>query len=401
MRLRRCEAGFTLVEMIVVTAIIVIVAGALGTFFLAGATPAVAAAGRDVTAAFDEARRTAIAFDAATVVFAPARSGSGYSARIYARAPGDPGFAPRNGPTYDSTVTISETASPLGAPGFAFAVDAHGSVTGYANFVDGQQAFTMRACPASGAFALHLTYERDARNVTIPCQLGLSSATPVGFATPAPAYSASPFPIQTCPATVSCSLALVVPAATPATPAAGSSSPSVPAPDPSAVLPVSPPTPAPPATPAAGPSSPSVPAPDPSAVLPVSPPTPAPEPTACPAGFSGSAPACSGLIIEQYSATADFYSPHTSTLFADGSICDDNGCSIFGPIVWSWACPFAAQSGSQGRDGSNFPYQPDNGFDVSVESMIGIAEHNAAEGNGDGNVLTGDSYCVGFPAPNP
>jgi prepilin-type N-terminal cleavage/methylation domain-containing protein len=369
MRLRRCEAGFTLVEMIVVTAIIVIVAGTLGTFFLAGASPAVAAAGRDVTAAFDEARRTAIAFDAATVVFAPARGGTGYSARIYARAPGDPAFAPRNGPTYDSTVTISETASPLGAPGFAFAVDAHGSVTGYANFVDGEQTFTMRACPASGTFALDLTYERDARSVTIPCQLGLSSATPVGFATPAPGYSATPFPIQTCPATVSCSLALVAPAATPS---AGPSSPPVPTPDPSAVLPITPPTPA-----------------------------PAPQPTGCPAGFSGSAPACSGLIIEQYSATADFYSPHTSTLFAGGSICDDNGCSIFGPIVWNWACPFAAQSGSQGRDGTNFPYQPDNGFDVSVESMIGMAVQNAAEGNGDGNVVTGDSYCVGFPAPNP
>jgi prepilin-type N-terminal cleavage/methylation domain-containing protein len=76
MRLRRCEGGFTLIEMIVVTAIVVIVAGTLGTFFLAGASPAVASAGRDVTAAFDEARRTAIAFDAATVVFAPAQHAS-------------------------------------------------------------------------------------------------------------------------------------------------------------------------------------------------------------------------------------------------------------------------------------------------------------------------------------
>src|SRR5471030_2615615 len=105
---RRCENGFTLIEVLVVTAIVAIAAGTLGTFFLAGASPAVASAGRDVTAAFDEARRAAIAFDAATVVFVPARSGSGYSARIYRRFPGDPQFQPRNGPTYDSTVTISE-----------------------------------------------------------------------------------------------------------------------------------------------------------------------------------------------------------------------------------------------------------------------------------------------------
>src|SRR5580698_826947 len=98
MRLRGCEDGFTLIEMLVVTAMVAIVAGALGTFFLAGASPAVASAGRDVSAAFDEARRTAIAFDAATVVFAPAKSGTGYSARIYARMPGDPGFTARNGP---------------------------------------------------------------------------------------------------------------------------------------------------------------------------------------------------------------------------------------------------------------------------------------------------------------
>jgi prepilin-type N-terminal cleavage/methylation domain-containing protein len=367
-RLRRCEAGFTLVEMIVVTAIIAIAAGAFGTFFLAGTTPAVAAAGRDVTAAFDEARRAAIAFDAATVVFAPAQSGSGYSARIYARAPGDAAFAARNGPTYDSTVTINETASPLGAPGFAFVVDAHGNITGYANFAAAQTSFTTRSCPATGAFTLQLSYERDVRSVTIPCRLGLSSATPVAFATPPAAFGATPFPVQTCPATVTCSLAPIAAASAPAF------------------------------MPASTPSA----APQPSAVLPVSPPSPpAPDPTACPAGFSGSAPACSGLMIEQYNAAADFYAPHTSTLFANGSICDDNGCSTFGPIVWGWACPFAGQSGSAGRDGSNVPYQTDNAFDQSVDSMIAIAEHNAAEGNGDGNVSTTDSYCAGFTTPNP
>jgi prepilin-type N-terminal cleavage/methylation domain-containing protein len=367
MRPRRCEDGFTLIETIVVTAIIVIAAGTVGTFFLAGASPAVASASRDVAAAFDEAHRAANAFDAATVVFAPAQSGTGYSARVYARVPGDPAFQPRNGPTYDSTVTISETAAPLGAPGFAFAVDAHGTVTGYAGFVASATSFTIRPCPATGTFTLHLAYERDVRIVSIPCQLGLSSATPVAFETPAPGFTATPFPVPTCPSGVTCSLSPIVPAA-------------VPSPPPSATPPAS----------------------DPSATLPVAPPSapasnPPPGPTPCPAGFSGTAPACSGQIAEEYSASADGpFSAHTSTLFANGSICDDDGCSMAGPIDWTWACPFGGRSGSTGNDGSNPPYQPDAPYDGTVQSMIGAADHDAAEGNGDGVVSTEDSYCVGF-----
>jgi hypothetical protein len=199
--------------MVVVTAIVVIVAGTIGTLFLAGASPAVASAGRDVGAAFDEARRTAIAFDAATVVFAPAQSGSGYRARIYARMPGDPAFAERNGPAYDSTVAITETASPLGAPGFAFGIDSRGTVTGFADFVAGQTNGTSHRCPASGAFVLRLAYAADVRTVTIPCQLPVSSSTPVAFETPPETPSAAPLSGATCPGTETCTLALITPPA--------------------------------------------------------------------------------------------------------------------------------------------------------------------------------------------
>jgi prepilin-type N-terminal cleavage/methylation domain-containing protein len=214
---RRCENGFTLIEVIVATAIVAIVAGTLGTFFLAGASPAVAAAGRDVTAAFDEARRASLAYDAATVVFAPAASGSGFSARVYRRFPGDPAFGPRNGPTYDSTVTIAETASPLGAPGFAFAVDSSGTVTGFFHFAAGATAFTSRPCPAAGAFTLHLTYERDARTISIPCQLPASSVAPPAFETPPAATFVPPATQQTCPATETCTLVSIAPPSTGAT----------------------------------------------------------------------------------------------------------------------------------------------------------------------------------------
>ncbi len=208
---RACEAGFTLIEVLVVAAIVAIAAGTLGTFFLAGASPAVASAGRDVTAAFDEGRRAAIAFDAATVVFVPARSGSGYSARVYQRYPGDPQFRARNGPAYDSTVTISETAAPLGAPGFAFAIDAHGTVTGFANFAPDATNFTSRPCPASGAFMLQLVYERDMRTIAVPCRLPLGAGAPAVYETPAAAWIPTPAPGATCPSPGECALALVAP----------------------------------------------------------------------------------------------------------------------------------------------------------------------------------------------
>jgi prepilin-type N-terminal cleavage/methylation domain-containing protein len=270
MRLRRCELGFTLIEVIVVTAIVVIVAGTLGTFFLAGASPAVASAGRDVSAAFDEARRTAIAFDAATVVFAPAQSGTGYSARIYQRFPGDPAFQPRNGPTYDSTVTIDETASPLGAPGFAFTVDAHGSVTGFANFTADATTFAGRPCPASGAFTLHLAYERDVRIITIPCALPLNSATPVAFETAAPALSPLPAPSQTCPSSETCTLARVTP------PAGGATCPSGYTPDPSS----------------------------PGLCDVVATPSPTPSAAACPPGYLGQPPLCTVIPVPSPAPTA-------------------------------------------------------------------------------------------------
>jgi len=368
MRLRRCEAGFSLIETIVVTAIVALMAAALGTFFLAGASPAVASAGRDVAAAFDEARRTAIAFDAATLVFAPAQSGTGYRARVYARLPGDPAFAPRNGPDYESTVTISETASPLGAPGFAFTVDSHGGVTGYAGFTPGEPAYASRPCPAGGTFTLHLAYERDVRIVTIPCRIDPSNAAPVAFETPAPAYTATPFPLQTCPATVSCSLAIVAPVAAPP------------------VLPASTPTPAS----------------NPSATLPVTAPTaPAANPTPCPAGFFAGPSGCAGAMIEQYQASADGSGGHSATLFANGSICDDDGCNLLGPIDWIWACAPSSVVTTSGTFGSNVPYQPDSGFATAVGSMLGYAFHDAGENNGDGIVWTYDGYCAGFPAPAP
>lgn len=369
--MRRDDDGFTLIEVLVVTAIVVIVAGTLGTFFLAGASPAVAAAERDVTAAFDEARRTAIALDAATVVFTPVRGG-GYSARVYRSVPGDPAFAPRNGPDYADNVTIAETASPLGAPAFALSVDSGGTVTGFANYAPGAASYVARPCPPAGTFTLQLLYERDARSVTIPCSLAPSSTAALTLQTPTPAYTPSPFPLAACPAGASCSLPPVAPAPSATCPPGYAADASI-AGQCDAVAPPPAVTP----TPAPGP-------------LPTAASTSTPVPASTPAG-----------MIERYSAAADGFSAHISTLFADGSICDDGGCSVVTAIAWTWACPAAARGGSTGNDGSNAPYQPDTSYGGSVSSTISAADHNAAEGNGDGLVWTEDSYCVGFPDPSP
>jgi prepilin-type N-terminal cleavage/methylation domain-containing protein len=202
----RSDAGFTLIELLVVVGMLVVVIATLGVFFLGGPTPAVASATRDINAAFGEARETATAFSEATVVFTPA--GTGYSARVYREMPGNGAFQVVNGPTYDSTVSIAETAAPLGTPGFAFRVDSRGSVTGYQHYTPGDTTFTMRTCPPSGAFTLALAYANQKQTVTIPCTLSLSSVTIGATVTPAPSATTTPYAAGTCPPSESCVVAL-------------------------------------------------------------------------------------------------------------------------------------------------------------------------------------------------
>jgi prepilin-type N-terminal cleavage/methylation domain-containing protein len=223
----RHEDGFTLIEVLVTVAIVAIVALAAGTLFLAGASPAVAAAGRDVDAAFAEARRTALAFDAATVVFTP-HPGGGYGARVYERAPGDPAFRARNGPAYESAVAIGETAAPLGAPGFAFAIDRRGNVTGYAHFSPDAAPPAPVACPPAGAFVLALTRAAQSVTVAVPCALAPNASAVAAFASPPTFATAAPATPAVCPSGASCVLVPPLPPAPPVCPPADAPDPVVP-----------------------------------------------------------------------------------------------------------------------------------------------------------------------------
>ena len=223
----RYEDGFTLIEVLVTVAIVAIVALAAGTLFLAGASPAVAAAARDVDAAFAEARRTALAFDAATVVFRP-RPGGGYDARVYERSPGDPAFRARNGPAYESAVAIGETAAPLGAPGFAFAIDRRGNVTGYAHFSADAGPPAPVVCPATGAFVLALTRAAQSVTVAVPCVLAPSATTVAVYASPPAFATAVPATPGACPSDASCALVPPSPPAPPLCPPSDAADPVVP-----------------------------------------------------------------------------------------------------------------------------------------------------------------------------
>ena len=188
----RAERGFTLVETAVVVGIVALTIAAIGVRTLAGPSVAVAAAADGVVAAFDEARRTAIAFDAATVVVAPGAGGSGFGVRVYRRIPGDAAFAPANGPGYESAVSATENAAPLGAPGFAFSIDHRGSVAGYAGFDPAAASFDRRACPSAGAFAIVLRAGAQQRTVTVPCTIALAENGPAVFTTAPPAVTPPP-----------------------------------------------------------------------------------------------------------------------------------------------------------------------------------------------------------------
>jgi type II secretory pathway pseudopilin PulG len=190
----RNEAGFTLVETAVVVGIVALTIGALGVRALAGPSVAVAAAATGVVAAFEEARRTAIAFDAATVVFAIPAGGHGFRVRVYRQNPGDPSFAPANGPTYDGDATAEETAAPLGTPGFAFSVDGRGRIAAFAHYAATATTFDRHACPAAGAYQIALRSGPQLRTIAIPCSAALAGSAPIAFETAPPAATPPPLP---------------------------------------------------------------------------------------------------------------------------------------------------------------------------------------------------------------
>jgi prepilin-type N-terminal cleavage/methylation domain-containing protein len=395
----RGEAGFTLIEVIVVAALVAVMLGALGAFYLGGATPAVAAAARDVTAAFDEARQTAVAFDAATVVFEPAPSGFGYAARVYRRSPGDTAFAGVNGPDYPSTVTLSETAAPLGAPGFAFSIDHAGTITAFRNFTVASGG-TSTACPAAGHFTLHLADARDVRTIDVPCAIALDAGAPLVTVTPVAAVTPSPAAPWTCPPGKRCgSPAPLTPPTAPPCPAGTTPDPATPGlcdpPTPPAAAPTTLTTATPTPASAATPNAPAT-----SGTATPSPPAGA---ATCPPGYVGTYPYCKpaqpptpsadGALIEQFEAEASGpYEPRNAYLYstgvtcADGEGCQDlNGDAVQKP-VGTWPCSPIS--------GSWFHYHT---IANAATFEYNLASQDASDDPGQGSTVTAsDLYCSNY-----
>ncbi len=387
MRPSREEAGFTLIELLVVVGMIAVVVATVGTFFLAGPSPAVASAVRDVDAAFHEARSTAVAFSEATLVFTP--SASGYTARVYRQVPGDAAFAAVSGPTYDSTVTVAETAAPLGSPGFAFRIDSRGSVTGYQNFKPADTIFTQRSCPPGGAFTLAFAYEKQKQTVAVPCTLSLTALPPPVAIPPAAAITPAPYAPGTCPPAQSCTATL---------PPFTATCPPGYTPDTTQPNVCDTPTPAPTFTPTPDPPT----APPPT---PTSSPTPGNVPTpGCSSGYQGLPPNCKAEVVEIQIWSAltgptqqdlTVISESQFALLIDGSVVPPPAA---GTYVWSCSNPTDGMP-HLNFNGSAWPGLIHVQFDGNVISsgILNFSELFAIAtdtGSGTGRVDGVDTYCL-------
>ena len=388
MRPLRDEAGFTLIELLVVVGMIAVVVATVGTFFLAGPSPAVASAVRDVDAAFHEARSTAVAFSEATLVFTP--SASGYTARVYRQVPGDPAFAAVNGPTYESTVTLAETAAPLGSPGFAFRIDSRGSVTGYQNFEPDDTIFTQRSCPLGGAFRLSFAYGKQKQTVTVPCTISLTALTPGIAIPPAAAITPAPYVPGTCPPAQNCTATL---------PPFTATCPPGYTPDTTQPNVCNTPTPAPTFTPT--PDPPTAPPPTPT---PTSSSTPGNLPTpGCSSGYQYLPPNCKAEVVEIQSWSAlsgptqqdlNVISESQFAVLIDGSVVSPPAA---GTYVWSCANPTDGML-HLNFNGSAWPGLIHAQFDGNVigSGILDFSELYAMAtdtGSGTGRVDGVDTYC--------
>lgn len=186
------EAGFTLVEIVVVVAIVVTTALAGVAISLGSRSFAVATAASEFDHLLDSARTIARETQGATLVFAPDVFGDG--TEIHVLAPGPNGtLSPTKLPPFHTRAAIEESES-LGKAPFAFVVHATGALAGRPGYRTGNpNAIPEVGCPARGWFHFLIHAAGATAERTLPCRITLAATGPLTLAPWTPA-SVAPMP---------------------------------------------------------------------------------------------------------------------------------------------------------------------------------------------------------------
>lgn len=186
------ELGFTLIEIVIVVAVVATTVAAGIGISLASRSYAVSAAAMEFDHLLDSARTIARETEGVTLAFEPDAYGDGTEVRVL--APGANGtLTPTTLPTFHTRATIEETES-LGKAPFAFLIHATGSLGGRPGFR--RTASTPPAevgCPARGSFHFTIHTAGTTADRFIPCRITLAANGPIAFATWPPA-TVAPLP---------------------------------------------------------------------------------------------------------------------------------------------------------------------------------------------------------------
>jgi type II secretory pathway pseudopilin PulG len=189
---RAGEAGFTLVEIVVVVAIVVTTALAGVAISLGSRSFAVATAASEFDHMIDSARTIARETQGATLLFAPDVFGDGTEVRVVTPGPNGT-LSPTAMPVFHTRAAIEESES-LGKAPFAFVVHASGALGGRPGYRTGNpNAIPEVGCPASGRFHFVIQAAGATAERTLPCRITLAAAGPLTLS-PWPAASVAPIP---------------------------------------------------------------------------------------------------------------------------------------------------------------------------------------------------------------
>jgi prepilin-type N-terminal cleavage/methylation domain-containing protein len=188
------ERGFTLIEMVIVVAIVATTVAAGVGLSLASRSFAVSAAATEFDHLLDSARTLAREVQGVTLTFVPDAYGDGTEVRVLAGGPSGV-LTPTTLPPLHTRATIEETESLHQAP-FAFIVHLTGALGGRPGFRFGDATTAAEVgCPPSGAFHFVIKAAGGSADRYVPCRMTLAAGGPVTLTTwPLAPIAPSPTP---------------------------------------------------------------------------------------------------------------------------------------------------------------------------------------------------------------